>query len=135
MDIRSAKKKGRRLCLVVKEMLLEAAPELDAGDLAVNPASCPGEDIWLSPAARKVYPLAFECKNQETAHVWKWIAQAKGYAKDGRCPVVVFSRNKEPEPYVIVSLRDFLFLMVDQSGLDADKEPNGALFDICGVDG
>lgn len=123
MNIRSCKKKGRTLCVKVKEFILAAAPELEQADISIPPPSCPGEDIWLSPRARKVFPVVIECKNQEKAKPWEWIAQAKTHSHDGRCPVVVFSRNHEPEPFVIVSLRDFLFLTVDQSKVI--KKDNG----------
>lgn len=116
MKIQSAKKKGRALCVKIKELILKAVPDLDPQDIAIPPPSCPGEDLWLSPKARRALPISIEAKNQETAKVWDWIAQAKSNAST-HVPVVVFSRNREPEPYVIVSLRDFLFLMADQSAM------------------
>lgn len=124
MKIQAAKAKGRRLCVQVKEMMLKAAPELDAQDIWVPPPSCPGEDLRLSARARAVFPISVEAKNQETAKVWEWIAQARSNAST-HVPVVVFSRNREPEPYVIVSLRDFLFLTVDQSKIVKNGDQNG----------
>ena len=34
-----------------------------------------GEDIQLSPAARKLIPFAFECKNQEKLNIWESLKQ------------------------------------------------------------
>ena len=76
MNIRSAKAKGRKLCQETRELILKAFPVLDADDVRINPASCPGEDLHLSPHARHMLPLAFECKNQETTKPWDWYKQA-----------------------------------------------------------
>jgi hypothetical protein len=109
MNIRSAKQKGKRLTVHTKERLLHYAPELQDADIMLPTTSVPGEDLWLSPAAKEVYPLSFECKNQETAKVWEWIAQAQANCLD-RKPIVVFSRNRSV-PHVLLSLEHFLELI------------------------
>lgn len=52
-----------------------------------------GEDILLSPAARKVWPFYTEVKNVEALSIHKAIAQASG---KGRPPAVVFRKNATP---------------------------------------
>lgn len=52
-----------------------------------------GEDILLSPAARKVWPFYTEVKNVEALNIHKAIAQASG---KGRPPAVVFRKNATP---------------------------------------
>ena len=52
-----------------------------------------GEDIVLSPAARKLIPFSFECKNQERLDLWGSLAQAEGNS-NGRDPVLVIKRNR-----------------------------------------
>ena len=52
-----------------------------------------GEDIVLSPAARKLIPFSFECKNQERLDLWGALAQAEGNS-NGRDPVLVIKRNR-----------------------------------------
>lgn len=112
MNTRSCKQKGRRLCKQVQEIMLSIHfGDLAPADIGLPPCSVPGEDIWLSPKARSLMPIVIECKNQEKAKPWEWIAQAKTHSQDGRCPVVVFSRNQEKEPYAIISFRDLLGLM------------------------
>jgi hypothetical protein len=109
MNIRSAKNKGRRLVVETKEALLHYAPELESGDIRVPTGSQGGEDLWLSPAAQKIYPISIECKNTEKSSPWSWIAQAQANCLD-RKPVVVFSRNRAA-PHVILSLEHFLELI------------------------
>ena len=36
-----------------------------------------GEDILLSPAARKLFPFSVECKNQEKLNIWSSLEQAE----------------------------------------------------------
>ena len=109
MNIRSAKNKGRRLVVETKEALLHYAPELQSGDIMVPTGSQGGEDLWLSPAAQKVYPISIECKNTEKASPWAWYEQAKKNQLD-RKPVVVFSRNRS-EAMALLSLEHFLELI------------------------
>ena len=52
-----------------------------------------GEDIVLSPAAKKVIPYSFECKNQERLNLWKSLEQAESNCED-RQPVLIFKRNR-----------------------------------------
>ena len=65
-----------------------------------------GEDIVLSPAAKKIIPFSFECKNQERLNVWKSIEQAESNCED-RIPVVVFKRNRT-KTYAIIELNQLM---------------------------
>lgn len=109
MKIKSAKNKGRRLALKVREALLSMAPDLKTDDLRVCSSGAGGEDIQMSPAARLVYPMSIECKNCETTSPWAWYEQAKANAGE-HVPVVVFARNKSA-PMVLLSLEKFLWLI------------------------
>ena len=60
MKTRSAKSKGRRLQNQVKELLLEAFTELEPDDIRTAIMGETGEDIKLSPAARREIPFSFE---------------------------------------------------------------------------
>ena len=51
-----------------------------------------GEDIVLSPAAKRLIPYSFECKNQERISIWKALEQAEDNSET-REPVVVIKRN------------------------------------------
>lgn len=109
MKIKSAKAKGRRLAVWVMELLYKYAQDLMQGDIVVTPASVPGDDLMMSPAARAIYPFAIECKNQETLNIWEALAQVEARAGT-RIPVVFFKRNKS-KVYVTLEAEKFIFLM------------------------
>lgn len=68
-----------------------------------------GEDILLSPRARRVYPYSFECKNVEKLNIWKAINQARDNSGD-HIPAVVFTKNRE-ETFIAVPFEHFLELI------------------------
>jgi len=61
MTPQSAKQKGRLLQQWVRDKLLEYAPELEPDDIKSTSMGAGGEDVQLSPAARKMYPYQIEC--------------------------------------------------------------------------
>jgi len=111
MKTASAKAKGRRLCQKVKETLLSWAPDLSGDDIVVTSSGDTGEDLKLSPAARAVYPLAIECKNQESINIWAALEQARGHQREDAFPAVCFTRNREARVYVAMDLEHFLRLV------------------------
>lgn len=125
MKTSSAKAKGRRCAQEIKEKLLEHWPKYDPAfggtpleddDIIVTPSGVTGEDIKLSPRARKAYPFSIEAKNQETAKVWEWIKQAKEHSQGtNRIPLVVFKRNHETLK-VCLEFDDFLKLLSSNTG-------------------
>ena len=68
-----------------------------------------GEDIVLSPAAKRTIPYSFECKNQERLNLWGSLEQAEGNSQD-RQPVLVFKRNRS-KVYVALDFEHFLELI------------------------
>ncbi len=68
-----------------------------------------GEDIVLSPAARKLIPYSFECKNQEKLSIWSSLEQAESNSGDYP-PVLIFKRNRS-KTYVTIELDEFLKLI------------------------
>ena len=102
----SAKAKGRRFQYEIRDTLLEYAPNLEPDDIRSNPMGAPGEDLLLSPAARKVYPFTFECKNVEKLNIWSAIKQCKEHSKK-HPPIVAFTRNGE-ETYVALPIKEFM---------------------------
>jgi hypothetical protein len=63
-----------------------------------------GEDLLLSPAARKHYPFSVECKNVEKINIWEAIEQAEQY---GHTPLVAFKKNGK-ETHVAINLTTFM---------------------------
>lgn len=109
MKARSAKNKGKRLQNDVVKMLLEQySGMLESDDIKSTTMGESGEDIQLSPAARKILPYNFECKNQEKLNIWSALGQAeKESKKRNTVPLTVFKRNRS-KTYVALQLTDFL---------------------------
>lgn len=103
----SAKAKGRRLQNAIKDMILAAFPSLEPDDVKPAIMGEAGRDIHLSPAAKRLLPVAFEAKNQERLNIWEALKQARSHAKEGEVPLLVFTRNRE-EVYVALPFKDYL---------------------------
>ena len=109
MKTRSAKNKGKRLQNSVRDILLETFTQLEEDDIKSTTMGESGEDIQLSPAARKLIPYAIECKNQESLNVWKSYDQAQNNCK-GYEPLLVIKRNRSK---VLVVLDAEYFVHID----------------------
>lgn len=68
-----------------------------------------GMDVQLSPSARKHFPFAIECKNQEALNIWKSLEQAENNC-EGLTPLLIFKRNKS-KIYATLEITDFLDLL------------------------
>jgi hypothetical protein len=93
MKTQSCKAKGRRLQQQVASDLLHRFPQLAYDDIRSTSMGAPGEDILLSPAARRCIPFSFEVKNHERLNVWSAIEQATANTPVGALPAVVFKKN------------------------------------------
>ena len=114
MRTRSGKAKGRRLQNKVRDVLIEHfSDKLEPDDIKVAIMGESGEDIKLSPAARKLIPYSFECKNQEKLSIWSSLEQAAENSGDYP-PVLIFKRNRS-KTYVVVELEEFMKLIDDRS--------------------
>lgn len=107
MKTSSAKAKGRRAAQELCDALLAAFPELEVGDIGVVASGVTGPDLFLSPKAKKLLPLVFECKNQESIQIWAALAQASSHAAVSEIPILAFRRNRT-EMHVALKLSDFL---------------------------
>lgn len=106
----SAKAKGRRLQDWIRDKLLSTFGSLEGDDVKCAIMGESGEDIHLSPAARKMFPFSVEAKNQERINIWKAIAQAEQNAKEGTTPLLVFKRNHS-KVYAVLDFEDLLTLL------------------------
>ena len=109
MKPRSAKNKGKRLQNKVRDLILEKFNQLEPDDVRSAIMGEQGEDIKLSPAARKLIPYSFECKNQEALNIWKSLEQAESNC-EGLTPLLIFKRNKS-KIYATLEITDFLNLL------------------------
>lgn len=113
---RSSKAKGRRLQNYLRDKLRKLfidestfLPKLEYDDIKSQTMGMTGEDIVLSPAAKKIIPYSFECKNVEKLNIWKALEQAETNCGDSD-PVVVIKRNRT-KVYAVVELDDWLKLI------------------------
>ena len=109
MKTSSKKGKGRRLQNFVRDRLLFSFPTLEPDDVKAAIMGESGEDIKLSPAARKKIPYSFECKNQERLSIWESLKQAETNCND-RCPVLIFKRNHS-KTYAVIDIDKFMELI------------------------
>lgn len=108
MKTSSCKQKGRRLCQQVKELMLDGVSHLQPDDIVVTSSGDTGEDLKLSPAARIVYPIAIECKNQEKLNIWAALEQAESHSEK-YTPALFFSRNRS-NIYATMNAKDLITL-------------------------
>jgi len=106
MKTRSAKNKGARLQNELRDKLLESFTELEPDDIKCAIMGESGVDIKLSPAAKRLIPFGFECKNQEHLSIWDALKQAQENAGQ-LIPALVFSRNR-CKTYVCLELEEFI---------------------------
>ena len=110
MTPQSRKAKGRGLVKKLKSKLLRRYQELEDEDLKITSSGETGEDLQLSPAARKHIPFQFECKKHKTFAIYKHYNQARSHGN--HMPVVVIEADHE-EPLVVISLDHFLEVIDD----------------------
>jgi hypothetical protein len=112
MKPQSAKNKGRTFQNYVRDLLLKSFPSLEADDVKSTSMGAPGEDVQLSPAARKLFPYQTECKSKATSQIHTYYEQAKSHGKHQ--PLVVVKKDRDIA-LAIVSLDHFLDLLKDKN--------------------
>ena len=109
-NVKSSKAKGRRLQNFVRDQLRGLFSFLEPDDIKSQTMGMTGEDIVLSPTARKSIPYSFECKNVERLQFWSTVEQAESNLKEDTNPAIVIKKNRK-EPYVAIPLDHFLELI------------------------
>jgi hypothetical protein len=71
-----------------------------------------GEDVQLSPAARKLLPYQIECKNKATSQIHTYYEQACNHGKHE--PLVIVKKDRDVV-LAIVSLDHFLDLLQNKN--------------------
>ncbi len=104
----SAKAKGRVLQQAVRDLIL-AKFNLEQDDVRSVSMGATGEDLLLSPAARRQLPISLECKSRASISVYGFYEQAKANA-GGYEPVVVVKQNRD-KPLVVVDCVYFFELL------------------------
>ena len=109
MKTRSAKNKGKRLQNSVRDLILEKFQQLEEDDVRSITMGDSGEDILLSPAARKLFPFSVECKNQEKLNIWSSLEQTETNAGK-HTPLLIFKRNRS-KTYAVLQLDDLMEML------------------------
>ncbi len=105
----SGKAKARKLQQHVRDAILEAFPRLEPDDVKSTSMGASGEDIQLSPAARRWFPFSVECKARESIATYAWFEQAKTNA-GGHHPLLVIKQNHS-KPLVVLDFDTFMELV------------------------
>ena len=92
MKPQSAKAKGRKLQQWVRDLILESFPSLEADDVRSTSMGAGGEDVQLSPAARRLFPYSVECKSVEKLNVWGAYEQAEANSGEHE-PLLIMKKN------------------------------------------
>lgn len=109
MRPQSAKAKGRRLQQWVRDLILEAWTDLEPDDVRSTSMGAGGEDVQLSPAARRHFPYSVECKSVEKLNVWGAYEQAAANAGKHE-PLLVMKKNHK-KPLVVMDAEAFMELL------------------------
>ena len=107
MKTASAKNKGRTLQKLIRDKILDTFPELEPDDCKSTSMGAGGEDIQLSPAARKLFPFSVEAKSRASIGVYAWYQQAKTNAPKDMEPILVIKQNHS-KPLVVIDLDAFM---------------------------
>ena len=77
-----------------------------------------GEDLMLSPAARRLWPYSVECKNTESLNVWAAWKQACANAGEYE-PLLIIKRNRA-QPLAVVDAKHFVKLSTGEKDEEYD---------------
>jgi len=111
MKSQSAKAKGRKLQQAVRDVILSTFPTLEPDDVRSTSMGAGGEDVLLSPKARKLFPYSVECKNLAKIAVYNYYQQAETNCGTHE-PLVVIKQNR-CKPLAVVDLEHFMKLAGD----------------------
>ena len=107
---RAAKAKGRTGQNEIRDKLLEVFPEFEEDDIKSTTMGDTGEDIQLSPAARKKIPITIEVKRRKSGMktAYDYMEQA---SKHGKGEPVVFFRAVRKSWITMISLEHYMDLL------------------------
>jgi len=106
---RSRKQKGKSFQNRIRDDIISRL-SIDPGDIQSTGMGQAGCDLYLSPEARKWFPYAVECKNQEKVSLWSWWDQCVANAsKEDLAPLLLIRRSRT-EPLAVLRWKDLLGL-------------------------
>ena len=106
----SAKAKGRNFQQWVRDKIYTAFPHLEEGDVRSTSMGASGEDLQLSPAARKVFPYSVECKAHKSFAIYKVLEQASSNCPKGAEPIALIKGDRQ-RPLAVLDAEHFFQLI------------------------
>tara|TARA_R110000868_G_scaffold3443_1_gene22170 strand:+ start:1927 stop:2286 length:360 start_codon:yes stop_codon:yes gene_type:complete len=106
----SAKAKGRKHQQWVRDKILELFPSLEMDDVRSTSMGAGGEDVQLSPAARKLFPYSVECKALKSIGVYKFMQQAEANCSAPALPIAIIKADRQ-KPLAVVDAEHFFTLI------------------------
>ena len=111
----SAKAKGRRHQQWVRDQILALFPKLEPDDVRSTSMGAGGEDVLLSPAARKLFPYSVECKSLKSISVYKFMEQAEANCPSNAEPIAIIKADRQ-KPLAVIDAEHFFQLIGKQNG-------------------
>jgi hypothetical protein len=110
MKTSSGKAKGRGFQQDIRDVILEAFPTLEPDDVKSTGMGQQGEDIQLSPQARRLFPYSIEAKRHEKLSIPAWWRQTITNIKENTNPVLIFRQSRQ-KALVVITLDHFMELV------------------------
>jgi hypothetical protein len=114
MKTSSLKSKGRSFQQDIRDLILATFPILEPDDVKSTGMGQSGEDIQLSPHARKIFPYSIEAKRQEKLSIPAWWRQTITNIKENTNPVLIFRQSRQ-KALVVITLEHFMELVKENS--------------------
>jgi len=119
----SSKAKGRRWQQKIVRWILDCFPSLEPDDVRSTPMGVSGPDVQLSPAAKKLYNVCIEAKNQERPGLRKAWEQADANS-DGCNPLLFNTWNRGPE--LVTMKASYYFNLIKEETNEQSMEQDDA---------
>jgi hypothetical protein len=116
ISVAARKAKGRNLQKWLREELLYRFPELEPDDIRSTSMGVSGEDLQLSPRARRSIPYSFECKARNKLAIYQFFQQATTNTPKGATTVLLVKQDRST-PLVVLKASDFLEMMQPKAHL------------------
>jgi len=111
----SAKAKGRRHQQWVRDQILALFPKLEPDDVRSTSMGAGGEDVQLSPAARRLFPYSVECKALKNISVYKFMEQAASNCPQKAEPIAIIKADRQ-KPLAVMDAEHFFELIGKKNG-------------------
>ena len=106
----SAKAKGRKHQQWVRDQILAVYPQLESDDVRSTSMGAGGEDVQLSPAARKLFPYSVECKAHKSFAIYTVMDQAETNCPKNIQPMGIIKADRR-RPLVVIDAEYFFGVM------------------------